>query len=168
VNVFFKRWPKLFPVGVVLVAIIAVVQIVRQYVSATKRPEGEIWFYDVKTRELFAASDWSIPPIDTKSGLATGVRAYVYTCDGDPKSTNRFIAFLKKCSPELKQQIDEELKRTSGRTPIGFTLERNPDGVLVSSETAKEWFPESSDEGQKIIEAGMIKGGCAHPKICLP
>jgi hypothetical protein len=63
--------------------------------SANKRPKGEFWFYDLKTKQLFTASDLSVPPIDTKSGPDMGVRAYVYTCDADPKSTNRFIAYRK-------------------------------------------------------------------------
>jgi len=163
---FFKRWPTLLAVGAILVTIIAVVRVARR--NFNKPPEGHIWFYNLNTHELFAASDRSVPPIDTQSGTATAVQACVYTCDSDPTSTNRFIAYLKTLTPKLKQAIEVKLKRSGGQAVMGFILERNPEGILVSSLEAEQWFPESSSEGQKIIQAGMKKGGCAHPKICLP
>jgi len=164
-HAFFKGWPKLLAVGVILVAIIAVTRARR---NSSKPPEGQIWFYNLKTQELFAGSDRSVPPIDTQSGAATAVQACVYTCDVNPKSTNRFIAYLKKFSPELKQAIDAALQRADDQSSIGFMLERNPEGVLVSSLEAAQWFPELSDQGQKIVAAGIKSGGCPHPQICLP
>src|SRR5436190_12514482 len=78
--------------------------------SANQRPKGEIWFYNLNSRQLFAASDLNVSPMDTKSGAATAVRAYVYTCDAGPKSTNQLIAYLEKFTPEMKKVVEAEIK----------------------------------------------------------
>ena len=89
-----ERWPKLTAVLAVLAIGAAVAFLFFQNRNSNRRPVGDIWYYDLKTKVLFAASDVSVPPIDTKSGPGMGVRAYVYTVEGDPNPTNRFIAFL--------------------------------------------------------------------------
>ena len=167
-SAFFKRRPKLMATVVTLVAIAAVAFLIHGNLNADKRPKGEIWFYNLKTRQLFAASDLSVPPIDTKSGPGTGVRAYVYTCDGGPKPTNQFIAFLEKFTPEVKQGVEADLKRAGGQMNIGPALERRPGGILVSSPEVEQWFPKFSDEGRQIMEMGKKKGGGANATLCLP
>jgi len=116
---------------------------------------------------LFPASDLSVPPIDTKSGPATGARAYVFTCAGDAKPTN-FIAFLEKLTPEMKREVEAEVKQGSGQMGIGFALEKRPAGILVSAVEQEQWYPKFSPEGLQIMAAGRSKGGCPHPQPSLP
>jgi len=164
----FKRRSKLVAAMAALVAVAAVAFLIHWSLNADKRPKGEIWFYDLKTRQLFAASDLSVPPIDTKSGPGTGVRAYVYASEGGPRPTNQFIAFLEKFTPAVKQAVEEGLKGAGGQVPIGMILERHPGGILVSSPEVEQWVPKFSQEGQQIIERGKKKGGSANPRLCLP
>ena len=162
---FFQSRSKLMTTVVALAAIAAAGYWIT---SPNKRPNGEIWFYDLKTHQLFTASDLSVPPIDTKSGPETGVRAYVCTCDADPKSTNRFIAYLEKFTPELKQVVGEDMKRRGGQPPNGMLLDRHPGGILVSSPEVEHWFPNDSDKGRRLVEMGKKKGGCANPTLHHP
>jgi hypothetical protein len=164
----YKRWPTLATGTVALIAVAAVTFVVHWSLNAHKRPKGNLWFYDLKTRQLFAASDLSVPPIDTKSGPGMGVRAYVYASEGGPKSTNQFIAYLEKFTPELKQAVAQQLRRAGRQMVIGMALESQPGGVLVSSPEEERWFPKMSREGQAIIQTGKQKGGSANPILCLP
>lgn len=164
----FDRWPRLTAVVAVLAVAGAVTYSIFQVRNANRRPAGTIWFYDLKTRALFPASDVSVPPIDTKSGPGMGVRAYVYTSEDDPKPTNRFIAFLETLSPETKQEVEAELKQTGSRVPIGFALEKRYAGILVSLPETIEWHPKFSQEGIDIMEAGKAKGGSTRIRPNLP
>jgi hypothetical protein len=163
----FKSGPKLMATLLVLVAIGAIAFLIHWSLSANMRPEGKTWFYDMKMRQLFAAYQ-SVPPIDTKSGPGMGVRAYVYTCDFTPKSTNRFVAYLEKFTPELKQAVEAELKQAGRQTPVGMLLERHPGGVLVSPPDLERWVPKFSEKGRQIMETGKRKGGCGNAVLCVP
>jgi hypothetical protein len=162
----FERSPRLGTALAVLAAAAAVSYFVFQTARSNRRPEGTIWVYDLKTRSLFPASDVSVPPIDTKSGPGMGVRAYVYAPEDDP--TNRFIAFLETLTPDTKQEIEGDLKKTGTRVPIGFAIEKRVGGILVSSPEPIEWRPKFSPEGMEIMEAGKRKGGTDRIRPCLP
>src|SRR6266487_267071 len=95
---FLNRWPKLVWTIAIICIVAASASLIQRTINANKRPKGEIWFYNLKTHQLFPASDLGVPPIDTKSGPGTGVRAHVYTCDTGPNPKN-FIAFLEKLTP---------------------------------------------------------------------
>lgn len=164
----FERWPRLTALLAVLATAAALTYLVYQNVHARRRPAGNIWFYDLKTRALFPASDVSVPPIDTRSGPGMGVRAYVYSVEDGPNPTNRFIAFLETLSPETKREVEAELKKTGTRIPIGFALEKRMAGVLVSAPDPIEWHPKFSPEGYEIMEAGKRKGGSERIRPNLP
>ena len=162
-----NRWPKLAMTLAVLGIVTSIALLIQRGLNANKRPAGDLWFYNLKTHQLFPASDLSVPPIDTKSGPGTGVRAHVFTCAADSRPTN-FIAFLEKLIPEARREVEEELKQGGGQMGIGFALERRQGGILVSAVEEERWFPKSSPEGLRIMEAGRMKGGCPHPKPSLP
>lgn len=162
-----NRWPKLAMTLAVLGIAASVAFLIQRGLSANRRPKGDLWFYNLKTRQLFPASDLSVPPIDTKSGPGTGVRAHVFTCAGDSQPTN-FIAFLEKLTPEMKREAEVEVKQGGGQMGIGFALEKRQGGILISAVEEERWFPKSSSEGLQIMEAGRMKGGCPHPKPSLP
>ena len=166
-NDLLNRWPKLAVTLATLCIAVTGYFLIHRSLNANKRPKGDLWFYNLKTHQLFPASDLSVPPIDTKSGLGTGVRAYVFTCDTGSNPTN-FIAFLETFTPEVKREVEEELKRGNGQMGIGFALERRRGGILVSSPEVEQWFPKFSQEGWQIMEAGRMKGGSPHPKPSLP
>ena len=145
----------------------AVALMIQRGFNANKRPKGDLWFYNLKTHQLFPASDLSVPPIDTKAGPGTGVRAHVFTCAADAKPTN-FIAFLEKLIPGMKREVEAEMKQGGGQTGIGFALEKRQGGILVSAVEEEQWFPKFSPEGMEIMEAGRMKGGCPHPTPSVP
>ncbi len=161
------RWPRLGVLLALLGVAIPVAFLIRRVMEADKRPPGELWFYDLKTARLFPASDLSVPPIDTKSGPATGVRAHVFTCDAASPPTN-FIAFLEKLTPGARHEVAEEMRRSGGEAGIGFALEKRPGEILVSAVEKEEWFQKFSPEGARIMAAGKMKGGCVHPRPSLP
>jgi hypothetical protein len=164
----FNRWPKLTATLAILTVVAAVGYLIQQTFQANRRPKGTIWFYNLKTRTLFAASDLSVPPIDTESGPATGVRAYVYATGDGANPGNRFIAFLETLAPETKRDVEADLKRKGTPTGIGFLLEKRAGGILVSSPEVIEWHPKFSQEGAEIMKAGKKKGGSARIRLCLP
>ena len=141
--------------------------LVKRNIDANKRPKGDLWFYNLKTRQLFAASDLSVPPIDTASGPGTGVRAHVLACATGP-GADSFIAFLEKLTPEMKQEAEAEVRQTRGQMGLGFALEKRQAGILVSAVEEEKWVPKFSPEGSRIMEAGRMKGGCPHPIPSLP
>jgi hypothetical protein len=130
--------------------------------------EGQAWFYDLKTRQLFPAPARSIPPIDAPSGSAAGVRAYVYACGESQVPGDRVIAFLEELTPDGKQEVEKYVKQAGSQAAIGSAMERVGDEVLVSSPEKEEWVPKNSPEGLSIMKLGRQKAGCAHPKLCLP
>jgi hypothetical protein len=163
-----ERWPKTTAALAVVVIVAAVAHFVSQGFRGKRRPEGQIWYYNLKSQQLFPASDLSVPPIDTKAGPGTGVRAYVYVPEDRPDPTNRFIAFLETLSPETKRDVERDLQKTGEQLGIGFALEKRFDGILVSSPDVIEWHPKFSPEGIQIMEAGKNKGGATSLKPCLP
>ena len=60
------------------------------------------------------------------------------------------------------------MKGNETRTGIGFALEKLPYAVLVRSPDDDAWYPQSSPEGQAVVEIGRLKGGCTHPRPCVP
>ncbi len=164
----FNRWPKLTASLAILAVAAAVGHLVYRYYGQEAHPPGQIWFYNLATHELFAASDRKVPPIDTKSGPGTGVRAYVYVPENRPEPANRFIAFLETLTPELKQQIEADLKQPGPRLGIGFALDKKADGILVSSPDVIKWYPKFSAEGMEVMEAGKRKAAGERIKPCLP
>ena len=102
-----------------LLVVLAVVLFLVARKPASGRPEGQLWFYNEITGQLFAASDSSIPPIETTSGPGTGVRAWVFSCGDCANPDERFIGYLEKMHPNTKKIMDEEgpqsVQTVSGR-----------------------------------------------------
>lgn len=118
---------------------------------------SKFYYYDTQTDELFVDEANLIPPIKAPSG-GEGVIAQVYAC-GDC-SGEKYIALLRKYSPEAKQAIEK------GLPP-------NPNGELVRlAEPGSEWVPADSDAGQQIrlTSASAVRSFCKDkpPIICFP
>ncbi|MSU26482.1 MAG: hypothetical protein EXS27_01035 [Pedosphaera sp.] len=159
-----NRWPKLAMTMAVLGIAASVAFLIQRGLNANKRPKGDLWFYNLKTHQLFPASDLSVAPIDTKSGPGTGVRAHVFTCDRGSNPTN-FIAFLEKLTPEVKREVEAELKRGSGQMGIGFALERRQGdsgqcsggGTMVSKIEPRGFADHGSWKNERRVPSSQAK-----------
>jgi hypothetical protein len=115
------------------------------------------YFYDMQTRQLFAAKATFVPPIEAPSG-GEGVLAQVYGC-GDCTG-ERVIGLLRKYTPSAKLAIE------SGRPP-------DPDGQLVRLPHADSaWVSANSPQGQKmrLTAAADVYARCQgkEPRPCFP
>ena len=130
--------------------------------------DNDAYFYNEKTKALFGASDKLLPPIDTDSGPATGVKAYVFTC-GDPKDQKtHFIAYLEKLTPEGREAVGQATKSDKSSLALGFALDQHKADILVRRPNEEKWYPKYSPQGLALMKAGKESDGCAHPVPCLP
>ena len=164
---FLERWPKTSVAVTAAALILAVVSLANYFIRGNQRPKGDLWFYDIKARRLFPASDLGVPPIDSPSGPGTGVRAQVFSC-GECTEKERFIAYLETLTPQGKELVEAQVKANGNRTGIGFALEKQPYAVLVRLVDDETWYPQASAEGQALMQAGRLRGGCQHPRPCVP
>jgi len=165
---FSKRYPRTTVALALVVAASVVAYLGVHLLSKPGRPQSLAYFYNVKTRILFSASDQLLPPIDTESGPATGVKAYVFSCGDSKNPAGRFIAFLEKMTPEAREAAYKEIKANESPLAMGFFLEQHQNVILVRSTKSETWYPKFSPEGWVLMKAGKESGGCAHPVLCLP
>ena len=151
-----------------LLVVLAVVLFLVARKPASGRPEGQLWFYNEITGQLFASSDSSIPPIETTSGPGTGVRAWVFSCGDCANPDERFIGYLEKMHPNTKKIMDEEIAKTGASMGIGQLIDKYSSGILVRSPNKKNWVPRISPAGQAIIGNSLKTGDCSNPIPCLP
>lgn len=154
---------------IILAAILMVVALAalgRTLFFKSARPKNMVYFYNEKTKTLFAASDQLLPPIDTDSGPGTGVRAYVFTA-GDPKDeSKRVIAYLEKMTPEARDAATADLKTNTA--PLGFIMQHYQNSMLVRRPDDSIWYPRHSPQGQSVMKAGREATGVSRPALCLP
>lgn len=153
---------------VLVVAVSALAYLGTQLFSGPKRPKSLIYFYNEKTKTLFAASDRLLPPIKTESGPGTGVKAYVYTCASTNNPSERFIAFLEKMTPEGQQAAAQALKNDKSGIGFGMAMDKLGSSILVRRLRDESWYPKTSPDGAALMEAGIKSGGCANPTLCFP
>lgn len=109
------------------------------------------WYYDLKHRRLFVERKGQIPPIEAPSGpLANGepagVRAYVFTYNNDPNTTEMFIGFLETTDPTVdKSSLGSVDLRVSGAEILGK-------GRLIRRVKDAKWVPANSEEGRVILK----------------
>ena len=151
-----------------LLIVLAVALLFIRKTPTSGRPEGQLWFYNEITGQLFAASDLSIPPIETTSGPGTGVRAWVFSCGDCAKPDERFIGYLEKMHPNTKKIMDEEITKSGASMGIGPLIDKYSSGILVRSPNKKNWVPRISPAGQAIIGNSLKTGDCSNPIPCLP
>lgn len=163
-----NRWPKTSAALAILAIVGAAFLVVRHYATLDKRPKGDLWFYDLKSGELFAESDLSVPPIDTDSGPGMGVRAWVFSCKDCAAPKQRFIAYLEILNPAAKKAVEQDVIDGKATTGIGVLIDKHPQSVLVRAVEGGDWYMQPSPQGLAIMEAGRKKGGCKRPLVCLP
>jgi hypothetical protein len=163
-----QQYPRTLTAVALILAVSALAYLGRQMFSGPQRPQNLIYFYNLKTKTLFAASDRLLPPIKTGAGPDTGVKAYVYTCDPRNNPSNRVIAYLEKMTPEGQRAATEAVKSDKSGVGLGMAIDKLGSSILVRSLENETWYPKNSPQGLAIMEAGMKSCGCEHPILCLP
>lgn len=128
----------------VLGAILAIWGIAALMPAEQAEPEvyEKEWYYDLNTRELFAARAGQTPPIEAPSGPTAegeqaGVRAVVMSYEKDPNMPSRkLIAYLE----------------TTAAAGEGATVERRR---LVRRVEDERWYPTESKRGRKIFTMSL-------------
>ena len=155
-----KKWINLNPrvvigiaaVSFLLFIVIAIGQLIPDKPAGIEEPK-KVWFYDINSKQLFAAKTSNLPPIKAPSGplpdgTPAGVRAYVFASN-DPNGTEPVIGFLETFSPEGKEiQKTYDSKKHDAKQWAEGRLFRRPND--------KEWVPADSPEGQAIYEKFLI------------
>ena len=140
-----------FTIALIAAAIIYV------QVKPVRNPEGEIWYYDTESRELFSAKDQIPPIVPPNGGTATGVRAYVFTCSDCSDKSKLVIGWLETFSDE-NQQLLANPQGYSGLGDIG-----KGGRALVRMADGTEWLSERSEEGRSLAVAPKCDSGVARP-----
>jgi hypothetical protein len=164
----FEKYPRTILSLVLVLTVAALWYLGWQIFSGPKRPQNLVYFYNLKTRTLFAASDRLLPPIRTESGPDTGVKAYVYTCDSRNDPSNRVVAYLEKMTPDGQRAAAHALKNDTSGIGLGLAMDKLGSSILVRSLQDETWYPKNSPEGLAIMEAGIKSCGSDRPILCLP
>lgn len=126
------------------------------------------FFYDLSEQKLFAAPRGAVPPIrGINDAQEDAVRAVVISTNGNPRDRKGWtIAYLEKCTPELKKQF-ENAQATGSSPPMGRGAAQNQ--RLVRRLTDTQWFSLASDEGERIVSEWPSTGpGETAPVVCTP
>lgn len=168
-------WNVLKLVGVMVVAAIAVWFGVARFSRFRRAGESgaEAWFYDQRTRQLYAAPRDTIPP-DSRG--RKGVRAVVVAFPGEEQDVRkRRIAYLETYGQPLKEALERlKLAQVSGKALKASPPERNSSlfrtNDLVRRVDAAEWYAASSPEGRKLMSEWKSWRGAdgREPVVCLP
>jgi len=156
------RRPSSAGLSVIVAAILCVLAIGAAVFSATwvfKDQSGiptKTWFYDMNSKEIFAAPAESIPPIEApsgdlqgKAGEPAGVGAVVLKVDGE----NR-IAYLYTYDAKTKQLL--EAQNEGDPDALNQTM---PPERWVATPDGGKWVSEMSEEGSKLIQDALMKLG---------
>jgi hypothetical protein len=161
-NLYIIDWLKRSPILILSVSILLVIGLFAFLITLTL-PEKEApvdtsekqWFYDLKHQRLFVAEK-QLPPIEAPSGPfdngeLSGVRAYVFTYNNDPNTTDYFIGFLETTDPNVeKSSIGPTDLRVSG-------AEMFTKGRLIRRVKDKKWVEANSEEGKAILKETFHK-----------
>lgn len=114
-----------------------------------------IYYYDLKTRELFAGPSNQLPPVQTPSksmigDQPAGVRAHVHSCGACSDEKSRFISYLESF------------------TPRGRALSNQSWGHVVrKGDMTGDWVSAASVEGLELVKIKCNEPN-KFPSECLP
>jgi len=175
-----RKWLAEHP-AVVVIAFILVVCIAGGLIWSSQRGPAapkvvSFYFYDMATKELFAAPSTSIPPIAAPSGGADGdkgVRAYVFSCGDCGNAAERTIGWLELYTPEAKKKLEPLFG--PNRSEFGPTSPEEVPGLLsandhlIASVDGVNWLDAKSLGATNIRQDA--RKPCAsgeRPKECRP
>ncbi len=148
-----QQWATL----IIVVALgAAIIRIAFWLAGGSAAVAGQVYFYDLSTGELFAASPSRLPPIAAPSdtgGNLQGVRAYVYACGDCSDSQPREIGYLMMYTSQYALAI-EKLGRGETLTAeeTGYTVDPQTH-TLVRRVDDERWSTLASREGQRIMQS---------------
>lgn len=128
----------------------------------------DVYFYDMETRELFAAKSTDIAPIESPSG-GTGVRAYVYACNDCSDPNDRFIAYVEMFTPAYKEAVinPQPITPENQDNEMNITMIME-EGHLIARPGSDKWMLAASDRSFALIsDIGKDCNGGV-PINCLP
>lgn len=150
------------PVAVVAVCAVLLLVALALSLSLGGRPQPElprVWFYDLETGDLFAASD-ELPPIDAPSGASAGVRAHVFACGDCSDPDARFVGWIETYPPETRQawvRLVQETPQNSAVPPSDLVEQAELGTGQIRSPDGGEWVPYGSRQAQAIRERAIAQ-----------
>lgn len=121
-----------------------------------------VYFYDLGTGQLFAASSSAIAPIEAPSGKLAGVRAFVFACESCDDTGDRTVAYLQVYSSAAKRRLESA-------TPVPPDDPTVLMGNHVSPADSPAWVPAASRQGAAIMTPHMLQCPGGKPaKTCFP
>jgi hypothetical protein len=138
-----------------------------KYLRRDKGVSEKTFFYDLSSKELFAASREAIPPIrGLDNAEEDAVRAVVIAPGGDPnKKSDRKIAYLEKYSPQLKEHLAKVRDGKAEPLPRGSRDSYR----FVKRVNDAEWHAVNTPEGEKIMAEWNVPGpNGKFPAVCAP
>lgn len=139
---FIQRRPMLTVVICLVVLAAAISYVFARTDLFTARYSNLVYYYDLKTGELFAAA-WQDQPRIGPSGNA-GVVANVYACGTCDDAGRRFVAYLEKYG--------------AAATALQVASPDSPD----------RWVDAESDLGRQIVNRIYTQSPCEIPSQCRP
>lgn len=131
-------------------------------------PGEQAFFYDLSARRIFTAARTAVPPIRGVDGPdEDAFRATVVSTNGRPADRRGWrVAYLEKCSPELKRQM-EAAQAVGEALPMGraaaqtHRFVRRLDGPI--------WYALDSPEAEAILNDWARPGPNGRaPVLCSP
>jgi hypothetical protein len=107
-----------------------------------------VYFYDLGTKQLFAAKRTEIPPIDTPSGPKMGVRARVYGWGSKPRE-HLFVAYLERFTDKAKESMEAQIKQGT-YDPLNAPLPVGQEAMEFRAVEGNVWVPGNSAQGSDL------------------
>lgn len=166
---------------VIAIAALAVAALVVLFTlrSSGGPTEPMAYYFDLDSKELFAAPASLTSPIKSKAGDKPegAVRAYVYSCSDCGDKPSRFTGYLEKYDADAKKAIEEQTAMFAKRGPsrpapavvVNELKTKTENGHFIASESSPDkWVVYSSDKGTTIMNDIKVKCGDKDPIACFP
>lgn len=153
-------------VAAVALLAVAVFFIIRQGDSGTQPLEGQAYFYDLTSGQLFAHPIKAQPPVDAPGGADKGVKAYVYAC-GECAPDNLEVGYLTTITPEAHDMLARSIDDPA------FDSTVIQDGHLIAQPPAEpggevNWVVQETPRAQQLRQAVASACAGAQPVECMP
>jgi hypothetical protein len=131
--------------------------------------DGPVWYFDLGTGELFAASAAETPPIPAPSGVQingvdAGVRAHVFSCGSCSDDRERVVLYLETFHPVIRRLRNGETV-SEDEFPS-----HDPRTAIIKRPGDEGWVLASGREGSRILDE-LMEWECPdgqRPRYCVP
>ena len=150
--------------------------------ASNSRGGDRVYYYDLRTDELFVDRADQFPPIQGPSGHRAGVQAYVFACGECPsrqelvglsqqriaENTNAFVGYFRRYSDRAQEILASQKPFDERDSDDQAYMARMRGGELVRASTDDQWIPAESDRGRSLRGEVMTCDGDAIPRECRP